>query len=107
MTTVAARAMAKLRWKIGRLRSIATEVGMPTLASHGPRSTTPLPNTRSTPSTPVSTADVGTSNGFRACPVGVDGVERVFGKDRKSTRLNSSHSQTSYAGFCLKEKDNP
>src|SRR5438270_8871942 len=24
--------------------------------------------------------------------------------DRKSTRLNSSHSQSSYAGFCLKKK---
>src|SRR5688572_31335112 len=24
--------------------------------------------------------------------------------DRKSTRLNSSHSQTSYAGLCLKNK---
>src|SRR5688572_32116064 len=26
------------------------------------------------------------------------------GLDRKSTRLNSSHSQISYAGFCLKKK---
>src|SRR5256886_4500832 len=26
-------------------------------------------------------------------------------RDRKSTRLNSSHSQTSYAGFCLKKKN--
>src|SRR5205085_9916373 len=26
------------------------------------------------------------------------------GTDRKSTRLNSSHSQTSYAVFCLKKK---
>src|SRR5438270_2303688 len=26
--------------------------------------------------------------------------------DRKSTRLNSSHSQISYAGFCLKNKNN-
>src|SRR5688572_31544698 len=26
------------------------------------------------------------------------------GQDRKSTRLNSSHSQTSYAVFCLKQK---
>src|SRR2546430_12594670 len=26
--------------------------------------------------------------------------------DRKSTRLNSSHSQISYAGFCLKTKNN-
>src|SRR2546430_3210455 len=25
-------------------------------------------------------------------------------QDRKSTRLNSSHSQNSYAGFCLKKK---
>src|SRR2546430_10021608 len=28
------------------------------------------------------------------------------GLDRKSTRLNSSHSQNSYAGFCLKKKKN-
>src|SRR2546430_13418992 len=27
-------------------------------------------------------------------------------KDRKSTRLNSSHSQISYAVFCLKKKNN-
>src|SRR2546430_11434733 len=29
---------------------------------------------------------------------------RVEGLDRKSTRLNSSHSQISYAVFCLKKK---
>src|SRR5688572_32564135 len=29
---------------------------------------------------------------------------RIFGLDRKSTRLNSSHSQISYAVFCLKKK---
>src|SRR2546427_8790379 len=28
----------------------------------------------------------------------------VSGRDRKSTRLNSSHSQISYAVFCLKKK---
>src|SRR2546430_13674452 len=27
------------------------------------------------------------------------------GEDRKSTRLNSSHSQISYAVFCLKKKE--
>src|SRR5205085_6106915 len=34
--------------------------------------------------------------------------ERVVAKcaDRKSTRLNSSHSQISYAVFCLKKKKN-
>src|SRR5688572_31060814 len=29
---------------------------------------------------------------------------RADGTDRKSTRLNSSHSQISYAVFCLKKK---
>src|SRR2546427_8594417 len=29
---------------------------------------------------------------------------RLDGGDRKSTRLNSSHSQISYAVFCLKKK---
>src|SRR2546430_4870883 len=29
-----------------------------------------------------------------------------LGADRKSTRLNSSHSQISYAVFCLKKKKN-
>src|SRR2546427_1653699 len=30
----------------------------------------------------------------------------VVERDRKSTRLNSSHSQISYAVFCLKKKKN-
>src|SRR2546430_8544400 len=30
-----------------------------------------------------------------------------FIRDRKSTRLNSSHSQISYAVFCLKKKNTP
>src|SRR2546427_8784740 len=30
----------------------------------------------------------------------------LHGLDRKSTRLNSSHSQISYAVFCLKKKKN-
>src|SRR2546430_4504096 len=32
------------------------------------------------------------------------GTARRSGRDRKSTRLNSSHSQISYAVFCLKKK---
>src|SRR3712207_7309497 len=36
----------------------------------------------------------------------VQNVVRQFGPypDRKSTRLNSSHANISYAGFCLKKK---
>src|SRR5690348_17905968 len=33
-----------------------------------------------------------------------DGVRAAGGKDRKSTRLNSSHPSISYAVFCLKKK---
>src|SRR3712207_7931500 len=42
---------------------------------------------------------------FRALPL-VPGraVRRLGGGDRKSTRLNSSHANISYAVFCLKKK---
>src|SRR2546430_13367638 len=32
-------------------------------------------------------------------------ILRIWQTDRKSTRLNSSHSQISYAVFCLKKKN--
>src|SRR5258707_8542850 len=31
-------------------------------------------------------------------------VDELFSQDRKSTRLNSSHANISYAVFCLKKK---
>src|SRR3712207_6981336 len=44
-------------------------------------------------------------------PAGLDGPRHggrvrhvAFGRDRKSTRLNSSHANISYAVFCLKKK---
>src|SRR2546430_3090338 len=40
----------------------------------------------------------------RRCPTGSDACG--CSRDRKSTRLNSSHSQISYAVFCLKKKRN-
>src|SRR5438445_7042612 len=36
--------------------------------------------------------------------LGAAGVMNAVGKDRKSTRLNSSHANISYAVFCLKKK---
>src|SRR2546430_11181129 len=39
-----------------------------------------------------------------AAGVGLDLLARGPWVDRKSTRLNSSHSQISYAVFCLKKK---
>src|SRR5688572_31591407 len=38
--------------------------------------------------------------------VGIRLYRRLVRLDRKSTRLNSSHSQISYAVFCLKKKKN-
>src|SRR5947209_14735753 len=35
-----------------------------------------------------------------------DAVDTTMSKDRKSTRLNSSHANISYAVFCLKKKKN-
>src|SRR5206468_10613797 len=43
-----------------------------------------------------STKEVGKGTGL--------GLSTVYGIDRKSTRLNSSHDQISYAVFCLKKK---
>src|SRR5216683_5312362 len=61
-----------------------------------PRSTlfpyTTLFRSGSTPGFPGSTGSGG------------DGMDRT--PDRKSTRLNSSHDQISYAVFCLKKKNN-
>src|SRR2546430_8260559 len=43
----------------------------------------------------------------RACRGDVEGCcAGATRQDRKSTRLNSSHSQISYAVFCLKKKKN-
>src|SRR2546430_13637536 len=39
-----------------------------------------------------------------ACASGNSCPIRTSSRDRKSTRLNSSHSQISYAVFCLKKK---
>src|SRR3712207_8290555 len=36
--------------------------------------------------------------------VGADGEARRGNRDRKSTRLNSSHANISYAVFCLKKQ---
>src|SRR2546430_11671519 len=47
------------------------------------------------------------TNGLSSMPAVVHGTiasTRARVRDRKSTRLNSSHSQISYAVFCLKKK---
>src|SRR2546427_6337035 len=73
---------------------------------------------RDAPTAPTASVRVDLSRGWvRASPgeVGMSapgllgaagdasGIPR-FRRDRKSTRLNSSHSQISYAVFCLKKK---
>src|SRR3712207_8323538 len=42
--------------------------------------------------------------GARACAPREHLTDRSWGTDRKSTRLNSSHANISYAVFCLKKK---
>src|SRR3712207_7294636 len=43
----------------------------------------------------------------RSLEQGVEGEAVVGERDRKSTRLNSSHANISYAVFCLKKKNHP
>src|SRR2546427_3909737 len=45
-----------------------------------------------------------TTHAIRLAGQIVDTESRASWRDRKSTRLNSSHSQISYAVFCLKKK---
>src|SRR3712207_8049913 len=40
-------------------------------------------------------------------PLSVGATRLVVAGDRKSTRLNSSHANISYAVFCLKKKKQP
>src|SRR6476646_11093008 len=44
--------------------------------------------------------------GAMACSCPSSGASRAPPPDRKSTRLNSSHTVISYAVFCLKKKKN-
>src|SRR3712207_8478239 len=39
-----------------------------------------------------------------ATGIGLQGLRGAAARDRKSTRLNSSHANISYAVFCLKKK---
>src|SRR2546427_3637118 len=76
-----------------------------------PRRTTCAPGSRTTPvpSSRSRSTCARSSNGRRNCwthRIGGPGTGEQKGRDRKSTRLNSSHSQISYAVFCLKKKKN-
>src|SRR3712207_8174218 len=44
--------------------------------------------------------------GARSCRARAESMRGSVRADRKSTRLNSSHANISYAVFCLKKKNN-
>src|SRR2546430_6073800 len=89
---------------------VADKLGIPffffLMIRRPPRSTL-FPYTtlfRSLETRPVSRLQHSTCHGVvRRLLAGVG----LQGTDRKSTRLNSSHSQISYAVFCLKKKKPP
>src|SRR5437764_4321196 len=55
---------------------------------------------------PVGPTDRHQVDGQRAAATALQHVEAHVARDRKSTRLNSSHRCISYAVFCLKKKRN-
>src|SRR2546430_10854372 len=81
----------------------------PNLAGHRDAGQTECPGDRLYPLLPgirekvaaQVTAVHGPTTGYWTATA--DGRVLPFGTDRKSTRLNSSHSQISYAVFCLKK----
>src|SRR5256885_9470260 len=52
----------------------------------------------------MSLADAREQAGLLGVKYSVLSIEGMFDRDRKSTRLNSSHLVISYAVFCLKKK---
>src|SRR2546430_10602478 len=70
-----------------------------------PRSTL-FPYTTLFRSQPHSTLNAPTTGGATTGGAATGGAATGGTTDRKSTRLNSSHSQISYAVFCLKKKKN-
>src|SRR2546430_5991682 len=68
------------------------------------RSQIQVPDDRGRPQ--VEHVGDGTLDLGRVDGLGAEGLHEQPHRDRKSTRLNSSHSQISYAVFCLKKKKN-
>src|SRR5690349_23740270 len=66
------------------------------------------PNSPSTPdlSGPEASTSWGVHSGHPLAHLQWARMARTHLKDRKSTRLNSSHVEISYAVFCLKKKKN-
>src|SRR5690349_24229599 len=60
----------------------------------------PARDTLIVPSTPIDYLDFASPVAGLGSKIGIDATN----KDRKSTRLNSSHVEISYAVFCLKKK---
>src|SRR5207302_3213973 len=53
---------------------------------------------------PVPNTNIADTVGAQFDPKDIDYLEIQRGRDRKSTRLNSSHVKISYAVFCLKKE---
>src|SRR3712207_7708101 len=61
--------------------------------------------TEMTATMPFGTREIGSRiNSLQQGGLPVDVAETIAWLDRKSTRLNSSHANISYAVFCLKKK---
>src|SRR5205085_6070024 len=73
-----------------------------TAASSPPGALSPLVRISSDDQTGFTAQVVGLPEIQATAPTREEAIEKV--RDRKSTRLNSSHSQISYAVFCLKKK---
>src|SRR5499427_4324494 len=110
LTTRREELMSMRRWKVGLVAAWIV-IGASLLVGCGNTGTkAPVPqiqniNTSTTPTSPVNLPIEINGSGFQSAPGKVVFTQGSV-SDRKSTRLNSSHTVISYAVFCLKKKKN-
>src|SRR2546430_13206128 len=79
------------------------------ISPQGPSSSRPLRRRQRRPRAPRARQSSRVSSSLPPTPnrnlVKFPNEDSTTAQDRKSTRLNSSHSQISYAVFCLKKKN--
>src|SRR5438270_10433225 len=89
MTMIVPNAIESATSRFGFFTSAAVKPMLFQASAENSDPTCATPKATNNPNAPLAALTVG---------------KKLFRKDRKSTRLNSSHSQISYAVFCLKKK---
>src|SRR5256886_6898677 len=101
------KSMGKLEGKIGLITGGTSGIGLATAKEFVNEGAYVFITGRRDPQLTAAVKEIGsTVTAVQGDVSNLGDLDRLFAqiKDRKSTRLNSSHSQISYAVFCLKKQ---